>query len=379
MDLLRRTCLRGFEADDPSARPWVPQARRRQFSVQEAPLPALLKAALNLIGVADYGPGEKVAWWLHFTVDGHAYELAHQKFGLRLYLRASIEEAEALELLEKTAMKLLAAVKPTERLILRFAPQVLGRGDVTVKNQDRSLLRAYQYFRGRCLNPEQILDTHEEQYVEFPSGGRAKAYSFTSGRAQTELNATHDFVAALTAYLSLLEHRLVLSLAFTDFDPERDNLTSIIGLNWGSKWRRLLGTQGPSAQYRQRLTEVVERWRNPYSHGGFEKGHGATLYLHTPGIGALPIAMSDVYSRARFSLAMASDTTRTEVFELFDEIDAWMRTALPEAVAWIESGLDIRFDDDFRRLVELARSGDDMEGLIRAFEYEQSVIDNMDY
>jgi hypothetical protein len=45
-----------------------------------------------------------------------------------------------------------------------------------------------------------------------------------------------------------------------------------------------------AAHYLGRLTAVVERWRNPYSHGGFEKGHGATVYLHAPGVGAVPIA-----------------------------------------------------------------------------------------
>ncbi len=49
------------------------------------------------------------------------------------------------------------------------------------------------------------------------------------------------------------------------------------------KFDRLLGKDGDSGRYGQRLTDVVERWRNPYSHGGFEKDHGATIYLHTPG------------------------------------------------------------------------------------------------
>ena len=44
-------------------------------------------------------------------------------------------------------------------------------------------------------------------------------YSFKSGKIQMQLNAFHDMVAAITAYLSLLEHELVLALAFIDFDP----------------------------------------------------------------------------------------------------------------------------------------------------------------
>ena len=37
-----------------------------------------------------------------------------------------------------------------------------------------------------------------------------------------ELNAFHDLVAAITAYLSLLEHDLVLALAFSGFDPSTE-------------------------------------------------------------------------------------------------------------------------------------------------------------
>lgn len=96
--------------------------------------------------------------------------------------------------------------------------------------------------------------------------------------------AFHDSVAAITAYLSLLEHQLVLALPFKNFDPTKDDVTEVISSRWGEKFDRVLGKEGKAARYRQRLIAVVERWRNPYSHGGFEKGHGATIYLHTPGV-----------------------------------------------------------------------------------------------
>ena len=33
-------------------------------------------------------------------------------------------------------------------------------------------------------------------------------------------------------------------------------------------------------------------WRNPYSHDGFEKGYGATIYLHPPRVRAVPLCSS---------------------------------------------------------------------------------------
>lgn len=123
--------------------------------------------------------------------------------------------------------------------------------------------------------------------------------------------------------MSLLEHHLVLALAFCDFDPGADNLTDVIGSRWGEKWYRILGKKEGEGLYRQRLLDVVERWRNPYSHGGFEKGHGATIWLHTPGVNAaLPVGLTKVRDSPLFSFAPGGESTIAEVFALFDEIDA---------------------------------------------------------
>jgi hypothetical protein len=74
-----------------------------------------------------------------------------------------------------------------------------------------------------------------------------------------KLNAFHDLIAAITAYLSRLDHDLVLALAFTDFDPKADNLTDIMGSRWGEKFERVLGHGTEAAGFRARLTAVVER------------------------------------------------------------------------------------------------------------------------
>jgi hypothetical protein len=192
------------------------------------------------------------------------------------------------------------------------------------------------------------------------------------------LNAFHDLVAAITAYLSLLEHRLVLALPFGSFDPAKDNLTRIIGDRWGDKWVRVLGKGPDAARYRQKLVEVVERWRNPYSHGGFEKGHGATIYLHTPGIGAVPIGVSRVRDSPLFSLLPTGESTVAEVFELLDDIDAWLEQRMPEALTWMRAGLDVPFDAEFRRYVAQARRDDSLDVLVRDFAFQQDMFDNMD-
>ena len=375
---LRQTALRDFRAADSSASRGG-STYKLTLSPDDAPVPVLLRYALTLIGLKARGPGEKVAWWINFTYRGEWCELAHQKFGLRLYLRSERPEEEARKTQLQIVKQLRSSVHTAERLILDAAPGLLNQGHVTVVNQNVTLRRAYDYFRQRAVNPIVIEDKHEEIEAE-PDSLVLGGWSFTSGAIQMQLNAVHDMIAAITAYLSLLEHNLVLSLAFADFNPDSDDLTAMIGSRWGEKFDRVLGKDVEAVSYRQRLFDVVERWRNPYSHGGFEKGHGATIYLHTPGVNAaVPVGLTRVRNSPLFSLIAARETDIAQVFSLFDDIDAWLVARLPEASAWINSGLDVRYDSAFRSLLAVARAEDDFSGLLHYFEHRQATIDNMDY
>lgn len=341
------------------------------------PVPRLLRYALKLIGVSSAGPGEKVEWWSNFTYKGEWCELSHQKFGLRLRLGTLRAENEAQATLRQIAKQLTASVRTVEKVILQAAPELLGEGSATVVNQHDSLTRAYQYFRDGASDPTLIED--EVTTYEPGDGMILRATTFSSGQILMSMNAFHDLVAAISAYLSRLEHDLILFLPFTGFDPELDNVTDIIGTRWGDKFDRVLGKSTDALRFKQRLTDVVERWRNPYSHGGFEKGHGATIYLHAPGVGAVPIGLSSVRNSPRFSFIPAGESDIAQVFELFDELDAWMTQEHPEATCWIESGLDLRFDPGFRTELAESRSTDSFDKFLANWEHRQAVVDNMDY
>jgi hypothetical protein len=234
-------------------------------------------------------------------------------------------------------------MRTIEKLILDAAPDLLGKGRATVVNQHRALRRAYVYFRERAVEPVVIQD---ETIVHEPIAGALIQPGITlkSGKTQMQSNAFHDMVAAITAYLSLLEHELVLALAFTDFDPTKDDLTAVIGSRWGEKFDRVFGKEGDAGRYRQRLTEVVERWRNPYSHGGFEKGHGATIYLHTPGVNAaIPVGLNQVRSSPIFSFIPATGLTspRSSSCSTRSSARCWPRLArrTTSLVCWNSSSI----------------------------------------
>ncbi len=281
----------------------------------------------------------------------------------------------AAAVLAEVAEKLRSSVRTVEKLILSSAPDLLGQGNATVVNQHHSLRRAYEYFRERALNPPAI----EDEVAVHENVGGGRLMSFRSGTLQMNVNAFHDLVAAISAYVSLLEHDLVLALAFIDFDPAKDNLIRVIGDRWGEKFQRVFGKEGDAARLRQRLADVVERWRNPYSHGGFEKGHGATIYLHTPGVGVIPVGLTGVRKSPLFTLLPASESDIVEVFDLLDEIDRWLESELPQAMRWINSGLAVRFDEDFRQEASVAKRAGRFDDFVEMHEYRQDMIDNMDY
>jgi hypothetical protein len=374
---LSRTILRDFGPPVPDdARDFDLPAYRVSLSLQEAPIPVLLRHALALVGIRHSGPGEKVAWLVPFTYKGYACELAHQKFGLRLRVSGDLTTEQAEDLTTEVRRKLVSAVKTVEAQLAETASDTLNAGNVTVVNQHLQLRRAYDYFRERATKPDVV-----EDVIESGTSEVGPWTSFLSGKNVMAMHAFHDLVAAISAFVSSLEHDLVLALPFLDFDPATDDLTKIIGDRWGEKWRRVVGhTDSEAMRLRERLGGVVERWRNTYSHGGFEKGHGATIYVHTPGLGALPVGLSSVRDSPLFSFHAASETDIEGVFALFDEVDAYLAKVMPHAMVWIRSGLDVRFDAEFvAQVVGCVESEGGLETLMDAHSEEADRVANMDY
>jgi len=378
---LRSTALRGFfpAPDRFGGIPGLRKSTRITISYADCPIPSVLKLALSLIGLEAQGPAEKVAWWVPFAFEGHDFELAHQKFGLRLSLTdQEFDSARVEAMLQKVEKKLLSAMRIVEKLINTASKGILDAGDATVINQHARLQKAYAYFRDRATNPASVEDVHTT--FGSPGGPEGFTSTFVSGRAVMNLNATHDMVAAVTAYLSRLEHDLVLTLPFAGFDASQEHLSTFIGTRWGLKYERVLGRRGEAEKYLQRLVGVVERWRNPYAHGGFEKGHGSTVYVHVPGAGALPIGLTATRSKPFFSLSTASDPAIQDVFALFDEFDAWFGRTQRNASRWIESTLDVRFDAEFCEVLRSVEGDNDaFDAFLVYAEYEQYRLDNMDF
>lgn len=348
---------------------------RLAVSPDEVPVPRLWRYALLLIGLEDWGIGEKTAWTVDFTFRGEPCKVLHQKFGVRIILHTTRGDQAAQETMKEVAKKLAGSVRTVEKLVLSAVPSLVASGEAIVVNQHHALDTAYRYFRERAVDPVHIEDFEETN--EHPDGSRSM--TFSSGHVRMRMASFHDMIAAISAYLSRLEHDLVLALPFVGFDPQADDLTAHIGSRWGEKFNRVLGNSDEVGAQKGRLTDLVERWRNPYSHGGFEKGQGATLYVIAPELGAVPVGLSQLRNSPLFSFLPAEESDVSEVFAFFDELDQWLKGRLPEATEWAESGLEVRFDGEFRAELSAVLAQGGFADFLRQWDLRADMVANMDW
>jgi len=346
---------------------------RLRVDSHRLPLPGIVRIVLELIGLRDLGQAEKLAWEYSFEVDGVACSFAHQKFGLRLYIDSSAmpSEGDAQDLLERITKLLESAQRSLERRQLRlFADEQIRQGRLTIRNQYHRLRHIYEYFReGATL----AFAGQGRLSPELPGGGK---------RFSPAAEGFYNTVAMVSAYFSLLEHVLVLLLPFKGFDPSESALKDFIGERWGSKFRKVFAVdRDPSAKSNfDTLYRIAEEYRNTYGHGGFDK-NGSTFLFHMEGVGALPAVLSDIRGNSYFSFAPVDLDDFSRVKLAFDSIDEWLgKDVAPLAMKWVESGLDVYYDEDFRGQAVLAMES---PGLFDSFiEYCSYLADraaNMDW
>jgi hypothetical protein len=128
-----------------------------------------------------------------------------------------------------------------------------------------------------------------------------------------------------------------------------------------------------------RLHEVAEKWRNPYDHGGFDKRGGA-LSIAVPGLGAIPLMLSDIRSHPTFHFLPERETSFDEVTTLFDELDAWLRQGqLGPGIAWADAGLNISFEAERVEEMRQAVASGTFDDLLTRVSYLDEQMINMDW
>jgi hypothetical protein len=344
-----------------------------KFDIERArlPLPAIVRTVFVLLGSRNLGRGEKLAWEFTFSVDEISCAIASQKFGLRLYIDrgAFAAEEEAEQFSRRIIGSVIAGQKVVERDVLRPLGEAQNRaGNVTIRNQYGQLRRAYKYFR-------------EGVEIAYAGEGRLATTRPPGGGwwlAPERHEAWWNTFAMVVAYFSVLEHVLVGCLPFARFDPGVDNVVAFIGLKWNEKYKRIFYPSDTEAtKFLTKLRAISEGYRNTYGHGGFDK-FGATVAFHVPGVGAVPAVLSDIRTSPHFDFVPTAEADFADICSTFDEFEKWLSSGQFEnAWAWITAGLDYRFDEQFRRVVE--DTSNDFGAFLQYSDYLADQAANMDW
>ncbi len=327
-------------------------------------MPVLPRFALALHGARNVGAGDKMAWEYVFLFEGSTCSLSLEKYGLRLHVgrRLGMNEEDALQASRRIVSRLKKAQQALEKmLLLPMVDQLMGAGEFAVTNQAPRLRHMYQYFRdraseefGAASRPMQADWAAGEPDAQMVANLVSEAFAGLSRR----VTGFYDTFAMVTAYTSWLEHVMVLLLPFVGGPPPGTDIKKFIGDRWSAKFQKTFDMKDRVAKgHYDALHSIVEYYRNPYSHGGFDKA-GSTISVFFPHLGALPLTMSDVRDSPTFGFTPADADDFAAICSRLDKMDEWLESGATEAaMLWINEGLDVRFDQGFASLVT-ARSGD---------------------
>jgi hypothetical protein len=155
----------------------------------------------------------------------------------------------------------------------------------------------------------------------------------------------------------------------------------LIGDRWGDKFRKLFDLSDSEAKRSyDRLHEIAETYRNPYSHGGFDK-QGAALWFHLDGIGAVPAGLSDIRSSPHFELFPIQPQSFATICATIDDTDRWLRGGrYAAAFEWVDARLNVAFDPTSRtKYRELAKDPERLRAEIERRTYLDNRAENMDW
>ena len=374
-----KLALKDFSADiDGNDLRFFEGAVRIPIDRKVIPVPELIPFILsNILGFPNLGQGEKIRWQICFKYKNTLCNIAHQKFGINLYYKKLDSEDEEVHA-DEIILKITKSFRVIEKDILQdFSKKQISQGNITVPNIYHNLDGMYQYFRENAANAFSTgaKDEHKGDGIK----------SWVSHMNSLLISNRHGFyntIAMIDAFFSKTEHIFILVLPFIGFNRENDNLLDFIGSRWQDKYKRIFQIEKDSnaKQYYDRLINLKENLRNTFVHGGFEKS-GASLFFHLPNVGAIPVNLTKVKDSPHFNFFPIEEEGFKEVCELLDKFEFWLKSGrLAQGIKYIESGLDVPFDDNSISMYKKAMvSDDDFENLIERWSYLSDQNINMDY
>lgn len=365
--------------------------RRTQLQLNDAPVSPWMTLFIltAVVGCRDLGRAEKIRYEIPLTWKGRAVSLTFEKFGPRAYIDPTgLSEGEVLAEVDQLFIRLRGAVPIVEKYVLGpFAADQLTAGRVTIDNQFFSFRDRFEHFRRRAEQGDaDAAALTGKARRDSPAGRHTDGASIINERTELRRHAHYDADAAVVSFFSLLEHVLIFGLACANYDPATDDLAVFVGVDWATKFRRVVDITNPDAKrIYDSLRQLADRVRNPSAHGGFDR-ELSRFHFHLPGIGAVPSQLSRADDDPILPVWWLDTPSRGEtVWPVVDEALDWLESG-PLRFAWAlaDSGLSQSYSADSLELLRRAIEQDsEQDGSFHEYLRHQSYIDdqhtNMDY
>lgn len=372
-------CLKEFEADKgafTSGSAW--DGKPIEVKQDQLPLSSLVFICLVMFkGYRYWGKEEKLLWTIPFKYKSYPLLLSYRKFGLQILSNSGTAPPQAL--VKEMLKQLNKAIKVTEKLVQPYADQQVKAGNVTIANSYHKLNMMYRFFRRKAKERFRRAGCAPASLTPSKTGLIAPLLNW---RVKHEHEGVYYATAMIDAFFSRLEHVLVLVLPFVGFDPVREDLVAFISSSWKDKFKRVFDVQRDrlAKSLYDQLDSIRERYRNPLTHGYFEKA-GASLYFHIPGLYAVPVRLSKFREGLHYSFFPITAASLDEVCRVFDKTDTLLKSgALGKGFLFAKTGLDVAFDvNSMAKLHTACSSNKSLKEYIEWRTHWDTIFTNMDW
>jgi len=335
---------------------------------EQIPVPELILFTMkDLLGIKIEGPFEKVRWSILATYRRYPVRFELRKMGFAIECPEIIAE----EIMQKlnSSNRVLAG-----QFLSKFCEYQARRGQVSLLNKYPTLRDSYLFFRQKAKEAFAAPPPPAEQIVSADGSIVGQRWHWR----KNEKEGANYAIAMINSFFGMLEHLLVLCAPFMGFQPADGRLVSLIGAQWGQKYKLVfdMSTDHEAKRFYDRLREIKEEYRNPQAHGGFER-EWWSMYFHLPGVGALPAKLvNHKYSFEPVSLMDFEDICR-----ILDEFETFLNTGKSRyGIKFANAGLNVSFgDNSILEYQDAMKSDKDFEAFLDHEAYEADRHTNMEY
>lgn len=346
---------------------------------------------VDLLGFANLGKWEKVAWSVPIRYLGRLYSIEHRKLGLGIFAptykkdlrqvgqsitsgtpsdEAELDAAEICRLIKKAVVK-------AEPYFEWRAEKAVGTSKLNVINNSHWLFERYEYFRDewKRLDDELERKKNEPSTTKYPGGITMTFWPAYEIKRHAEWTGQ----AAIDAFFSWTEHAFIHIAILKGVLKTGDEVAALANGDWRAKFKTALSIDDAEIKRRYEvLLDLRAQIRNYMAHGAFGK-RGQAFNFHS-GVGAVPVLLTQ---RQQHRYTLTANPSFGEKAAL-DEIDAFIRhlytTDAAIALEHVQSGLPsiLTYASDGT----YSKAMRSMEHMKEFIEYQSYLVDisaNMDW